>query len=1475
MKKLYCIPLLILFIFTCLFCNKVIAQEGRTSIDQIQPAWTVNPFDHKLFIENDGQFNNAVKDSSQVLYGVQVGKVWAYFTSHGVIFRYDEYPEDKLDPDEKSEAKPLVHILSAEWENTNPSVTVEAQKRQSAYYTYPKGKASTIKASIYKKLIYHNLYPGIDVEYSFPDDKDNAIEYALIVHPGADYSVAKLRYYGAEKLTMLAGEQPGKDSMVVSIPGTSDFIEDHSPTSYIKETGAKIASSFSVSTMEETFHVDNYDKTKTLVIDPLWNTSPGFTTNNAYDLDFDNKGNVYAYGSYGPFQVVKMNSSGVVQWTYNTVNIGTTYYGDFAVDKGSGTSYIVSGWTGSVDPILKVSTNGTLILTDYHDSVSDEMWRAVWDPCDHEVAIGGGGGSAFQAFVLDTNANTSLKSYNPIGAVLCCHDAELVTIDQYSKSFFMALCRSNVDPTLAPNALLKMPIPAYTPALFNVNDGYTFQELAGLYGASGVYNGMNGLAASPNWLYSYDGAMLKRWNKTTGALSSSLVVNATSFQWGGLDVDWCDNIYVGSQSSLKLYNSSLTLTSTTVLPNTVYDVLLNNACDTLFVCGKGYVSAYAVTPPAAPTITKSKSAPSCICTNTATATLMLCGNPDTNVTYLWSDGQTKQTATGLCPGTYTVTISFSCSETFSDTVTISGGGGGLTLSKSSTPSSCSSNTGTATVTVVGGTSPYTYLWSDGQTSSTATALSAGTYCVTVNDKNGCSDSICVSVGDIAGMTLSMVNDTNVKCKGGNNGSVGVNVAGGTSPYTFVWSNGQTSSDATSLIAGSYTVTVTDSSGCTATASATITEPPALTATISATVNVSCNGGSNGSSDVTGGGGTTPYTYNWSNGETTSSATSLSAGTYTLTLLDSNGCSVTATTIVTEPPVLSNSMSFTAASCGGSNGTATANPSGGTGLYTYLWSPTAQTNATATSLSAGTYTVTITDANGCSKKDSVTVTASGTLSASITGSNNVTCNGGSDGSITVTPTGGTSPYTYLWTPSAQTNATATSLTAGTYTVTVNDVGGCIVTVNFTITEPIAVTATTSGTQTVCLGQSANISVTGGGGTGPYTYAWSSGATTSGINTGPIVTNTVFTVTVTDSKGCASAPATDTVKPGPALKVTASPSVSVCPGTPVTITATGSGGDGIYTYSWSPGGANGTSTTVTPASTTTYTITLTDDCGTPAAKDSITITLYPSPVISFSADSISGCAPLCTTFNDLTTVSSGNITQWLWNLGDGSNDTNQDPSHCYPNPGTYNITLTVTTSDGCQSNLTTKNMITVYSHPHADFSISPQPVTIIDPSINFTDLSTDAYGINSWYWEFGDVFDGTSTAQNPSYAYPDTGIYCATLTVTNLHGCTDSITHCLVVYDQYTLYIPDAFSPNGDGLNDIFLPKGEGIKKYELYIFDRWGMKIYHTTDITKGWDGVVGGGSGPVSQEDTYVYMIKVTDNLNDQHTYIGKLTLIR
>ncbi len=574
----------------------------------------------------------------------------------------------------------------------------------------------------------------------------------------------------------------------------------------------------------------------------------------------------------------------------------------------------------------------------------------------------------------------------------------------------------------------------------------------------------------------------------------------------------------------------------------------------------------------------------------------------TPYTYSWNTSpvQTTATATNLPAGTYIVTVTDSNGCTGNDTVTITQPGA-LQTSVSVVNAACYvGSNGTATVSASGGTTPYTYSWNTSpiQTTATATSLSKGAYIVTVTDSNGCTKQDTADVDDPDSLSISLTT-SNAACAGAANGSATAAVSGGTPPYSYSWntSPAQTTATATGLAAGTYSVTVTDSNGCTKTAAITINAPGTLGTSVVVTA-VSCYNGNNGSATVTASGGTLPYTYNWNTSpvKTTATATNLAAGTYIVTVTDSNGCSRLDTAIISQPTLLNTNVTGTSVGCfNGSNGTATVSASGGTAPYTYSWNTSPiQTTATATNLAAGTYIVTVTDSNGCTGNDTITITQPGALQTSVSVVH-AACYGGSNGTATVLASGGTTPYTYSWNTSPiQTTATATSLSKGAYIVTVTDSNGCTKHDTADVDDPDSLSIAVTGSNTACAG-AANGSATAAvsGGTPPYSYSWNTSptqttATATGLGAG------TYTVTVTDSNGCTQT-ATITINApgtlGTSIVVTA---VSCYNGDNGTATVTASGGTTPYTYSWNTSPVQ-TTATATNLAAGTYIVTVTDSNG----------------------------------------------------------------------------------------------------------------------------------------------------------------------------------------------------------------------------------------------------------------------------------------
>ncbi len=425
-------------------------------------------------------------------------------------------------------------------------------------------------------------------------------------------------------------------------------------------------------------------------------------------------------------------------------------------------------------------------------------------------------------------------------------------------------------------------------------------------------------------------------------------------------------------------------------------------------------------------------------------------------TYSWDGGLGGGgTHNNVCAGTYTVTITDDNGCTGTGTVTVTEPAA-INVNTSSTNASCNGVCdGSVTVTASGGTAPYTYSWSGGLGGgATHNNVCAGSYTVTITDANGCTATGSATVTEPAALSGS-ASSTDASCNGSCDGSVSATASGGTAPYTYSWTGGLGGGGThNNVCTGSYTVTITDANGCTATASATVNEPTALSASAAST-DATCNGVCDGSVTGTATGGTAPYAYNWSGGlGGGASHNNVCAGTYTLTVTDVNGCTATANVTVSEPAGMTLTTSGTDATCGNADGEACVTVSGGNPPYTYLWSPGGATTACASNIAAGSYTVTVTDANGCT--DQATVNVSNIGGPSVTGTTTDEIFG-NDGSVDITVTGGTSPYTYLWSPGGATTEDISGLQTGSYSVTVTDANGCSTSETFFVGTQVGISS----------------------------------------------------------------------------------------------------------------------------------------------------------------------------------------------------------------------------------------------------------------------------------------------------------------------------------------------------------------------------------------------------------------------------------
>ncbi|MBI2969081.1 MAG: Ig-like domain-containing protein [Bacteroidetes bacterium] len=716
--------------------------------------------------------------------------------------------------------------------------------------------------------------------------------------------------------------------------------------------------------------------------------------------------------------------------------------------------------------------------------------------------------------------------------------------------------------------------------------------------------------------------------------------------------------------------------TTSSISNVVAGTFLVTVTDGLQCTATG---SYTVTQPNAITITVSKLTNiSCSGGNNGAVEISVTGGI-TPYSYSWSNTATTQNISNLTQGTYTVTVkdANNCTKTNSSVITQPAQ---LTLSVASTVNpTCGQSDGKVNTTTGGGTTPYTYLWSNGATTANLAGLSAGTYSATVTDAKGCTATTNSTLTPPGSPTVTISGKTNVSCSGGNNGSISITVTGGTAPYAYSWSNGATTQNISGIVANNYSVTVTDAGNCSFSITSTITEPSMINVSATSVSNVSCNGGSNGSILISVTGGTSPYAYSWSDGKTTQNNSNLTLGNYSVTVTDINGCTKSSAFAITEPsPISITVKTIQHVSCkGGANGSVSFNISGGIQPYSFNWSKTVPpppqntpVNAVVvqgyTNLTADAYQIIVTDSNGCNSSFSVVITEPSQLTVNAGSKTDVSCNGGNNGSASLTVNGGTSPYLYSWSNGATTQ-NVSNLTAATYTVTVTDTKGCTGNLSAVITEPSLLTVgVSSQVNASCSGASnGSIALNVSGGTTPYSFLWSNGSPVkdpAGLAAG------TYTVTATDAKGCTNT-ASATITEAAAIVITPSQTNVTCNGgNNGTINITVTGGTAPYSYSWSN---NSTTQNISGITSGQYVVTVTAQGGCIATK-TITIT-QPSPIgISSSKVDNSGCVS-----NDgsITISVSGGIAPYIYNWSNGSTTQNINGLSA----GSY--TVTVTDNNSC--------------------------------------------------------------------------------------------------------------------------------------------------------------------------------------------------
>jgi gliding motility-associated-like protein len=952
-----------------------------------------------------------------------------------------------------------------------------------------------------------------------------------------------------------------------------------------------------------------------------------------WECEKDGAGNVYIIGGVNPMQLLKYNAAGAIQWTYSTPYDTSAWLGTFATDN-AGNSYVTQG---SVAQIVKVNTAGAVVWNNTSPGglfASTEFWNITFN-CDQTKLVIGGTGNTLppQPYVYEMNMATGnvTSSIKVTGGALI-PTQEVRSIAPCGNGRYYFLTHDTIGYLNQNFTACSSPSQAIHKNTNSYSLGYKCENFR--YDNSGIM----AIKANTSFVYTNRGNQLDKRSLATGAILTSVAIPGGGFSGGlggnsvqnsGIDIYDCGNVYVGSKNAVIKFDANLVQLASYPTTYNVYDVHVTTGGN-IIACGSTGTSSTAsrtgtieyINAGACATITLTCCdvnicQPPNVCSTAAAFNLQAATAGGT-----WSGAGITNATTGTFNpavagvGSFVITYSLACGVgtttinvntcgtvtlcANSGSLTANGGSGTYSWASTSTSVSCASCPGGNCIPFIcAGTTVPTWTASG----TTVTAPAAGIFPITVKDVSTgttftfstlasiptCSTTSCPT------LALAVTSQTNVNCFGASTGTATINASGGASPYTYTWTPGAlTGASQTGLAAGTYTIAIKDANSCTGTGTVTITQPTAaISAVISATSTTGC-GTSTGGATVTASGGTPSYSYSWSpSGGTTAGVSNLASGNNTVTVTDIKGCTVTAVANITTVggPTLS-VASQTNVNCFGANtGTATINAVGGTGPYSYTWTPGNLSGASQTTLSAGTYTVNVKDANLCTSSITLAINQpTAAVSAVISATSTTGC-GVSTGGATVTASGGTPSYSYSWSPSGGTTAGVSNLASGNNTVTVTDIKGCTVTAVANITSAGGPTlSVASQTNVNCFGASTGTAtINAVGGTGPYSYTWTpgnlSGASQTGLGAG------TYTVNVKDANLCASSTTLTITQPTSAISAVVSATTTTGCGTSTGgATVTASGGTPTYSYSWSPSG--GTTVNVSNLAAGNNTVLVTD-------------------------------------------------------------------------------------------------------------------------------------------------------------------------------------------------------------------------------------------------------------------------------------------
>ena len=598
----------------------------------------------------------------------------------------------------------------------------------------------------------------------------------------------------------------------------------------------------------------------------------------------------------------------------------------------------------------------------------------------------------------------------------------------------------------------------------------------------------------------------------------------------------------------------------------------------------------------------------------------------------------------------------------------------------------------------------------------------------------------------------------------------------------------------------------------------------------------------------------------------------SPGIYNQVLTNSLGCDSTIVLDLQQSTINLNVIS-TDEYCSSANGIIEVNPSGANSPYVISFDGLNSPDNLFDSLSTGSYNISVTSSDGCVGSQLVDINDLPFKVDTVLISD-INCSGNCDGAIDIV-----APSAYYYTIQGNQNAfdstsTFDSLCVGNLMIYAENLSGCVDSMNITINSPQPIISSLINDTTVCVGGTVTSTIQFSGGSGDITYNWSNGLIGDTINWVVINDTSVYVYGV-DTNGCYSDTVYQNIQTYLPLSLSMSSDVIICENDSTLITATVSGGIGSgYSYSWSGGLSDTTNHYVAPNGSVSYYVTVNDACGTPPLTDSIAITVQPLPIVDFTSNLIEGCIPLTVSFSEV--FSSAGICSWDFGNSNSSSQCGT-VSNTYNSVGCWDVSLSYSDSLNCSSSKTYSNLICSYDNPVADFDFSPQEISLLNSSVNFS--SNSSSNSSQFLWE---LESPTSTNvfydEDFSFSYSDydLGDYSICLSVETDNGCIDSICKSITIKDDFIFYIPNSFTPDADGRNDDFGPIINGANKnYDFSVFNRWGEMLFSKDNNNLRWDGKHFK-TGNILPKGVYVWKVEVFDEINQENKeFIGNVTLLR